>query len=96
MRALFSKWILAEELFKLSLITQCLGAISNIVLNYFFIQSMGGVGAAWATLISYSIASYFGLILHPRSRTIFIMMTKSMCFHWIITARKIFKNVKKT
>jgi O-antigen/teichoic acid export membrane protein len=92
MRALFSKWILAEELYKLSLITQGLGAISNIVLNYFLIQRMGGVGAAWATLLSYSIASYFALMLHPRSRVLFMMMTKSLCFHWVITAKNIYKH----
>lgn len=91
MRALFSKWILVEELFKLSLITQSMGAISNIIFNYFLIQKLGAIGAAWATLISYSIASYFALLVHPKSRLIFIMMTKTISFHWLITSKKILK-----
>lgn len=89
MRALFSKWILAEELFKLSLLTQGMGATSNIILNYFFIHSAGVIGAAWATLISYAIASYFSLLIHPKSRIIFYFMTKTIMSHWALTIKKI-------
>lgn len=92
MRALFSKWILAEELFKLSLVTQGMGALSNVILNYFLIHSMGTIGAAWATLVSYSVASYFSLLFHQRSRILFLMMTKSLSYHWIITAQRMYKS----
>ncbi|UAW96843.1 flippase [Halopseudomonas nanhaiensis] len=85
MRALFSKWIILEEVFIFSLITQGLGALSNIALNYWLIQSHGIVGAALATLISYSIASYFSLLLSAKTREVFRMMTRSICLHAVIS-----------
>lgn len=85
MRALFSKWIILEEVFIFSLITQGLGALSNIALNFWLIQSHGIVGAALATLISYSIASYFSLLLSSKTRGVFWMMTRSICLHAFIS-----------
>ncbi len=85
MRALVSKWIIIEELYVLSLVTQGFGAIVNIALNFYLIPIFGIDGAAWATLISYSIASYFSLAIHPKSRILFMMMTKSILYGWITT-----------
>jgi O-antigen/teichoic acid export membrane protein len=78
MRAGFSKWILIEDALWLSLITQAAGAVVNVGLNVLFIPSYGGVGAAWATLISYAVASYFALFFHRKSRGVFMMMTKAI------------------
>jgi len=78
MRAAFSKWILIENVLMFSLITQGLGALANVALNYWLIPIYGGVGAAYATLISYAIASYFALFLSPKTRPVFWMMTKSL------------------
>jgi O-antigen/teichoic acid export membrane protein len=77
MRALFSKWILIEKVFVFSIITQGIGALSNVVLNYFLIPEYGGIGAAYATLISYSFASFFALSFTHKTRPIFRMMSKS-------------------
>lgn len=85
MRALFSKWIILEEVFIFSLVTQGLGALSNIVLNYFLIHSHGIAGAAVATLVSYSIAGYFSLLLSRRTRPLFVMMTKSIFLHAFVS-----------
>jgi O-antigen/teichoic acid export membrane protein len=78
MRALFSKWILIENMLMFSLITHGLGALSNVVLNYWLIPQYGGVGAAYATLLSYAIASYLALLLHSKTRPVFWMMSKSI------------------
>lgn len=78
MRAVFSKWILIEERLWLSLVSQLLGAIGNIALNLVLIPRFGIVGAAWATLISYSLASYFALWLKSETRMLGWMMTKSL------------------
>lgn len=78
MRAVFDKWIIIENAFLFSMISQGLGALFNVLLNLYLINQFGGQGAALATLISYSIASYFSLIFHEKSRVIFIMMTKSI------------------
>jgi len=75
MRAAFSKWILIENVLIFSLITQGLGAMSNIILNWFFIPTYGAVGAAYATLISYAVSSYLALIFYSRTREVFVMMS---------------------
>ena len=75
MRAALSKWILIEDLLVFSLVTTSFGALFNVALNFLLIPEFEGVGAAWATLISYSIASYFTLILSRRTRKMFMMMT---------------------
>lgn len=77
MRAAFSKWILIENVLMFSLITQGLGALTNVVLNWWLIPFYGGLGAAYATLISYAAASYIALLFHSKTRVIFILMTKS-------------------
>src|SRR5690606_21458771 len=61
MRALFSKWLIAENILKFSLVTHGLGALVNLVLNYYMIPVWGGIGAAYATVISYAVASFFAL-----------------------------------
>jgi len=91
MRALFSKWVLIENLLEFSLITQGLGALSNVVLNYWFIPLYGGVGAAYATLISYAMASYLTLFLHPKTRPVFWMMTRSIMSPLRYTVFKLLK-----
>lgn len=80
MRAAFSKWILIEEIYVFSVITQGAGALINIILNYFLISRYGAIGAAYSTLISYAVASYFSLLIYRRTREVFFMMSKSLTF----------------
>lgn len=77
MRAAFSKWILIENELMFSLITQGAGALFNVVLNFWLIPIFGVQGAAVATLVSYSVASFFSLIIYSKTRPIFYMMLKS-------------------
>jgi O-antigen/teichoic acid export membrane protein len=81
MRAVLSKWLIAEELYILSLVTHGAGAIINVAANWFLIPRFGGVGAAIATLVSYATAGYLSLLLDHRTRPMFWMMTKSL--FWI-------------
>jgi O-antigen/teichoic acid export membrane protein len=78
MRTAFSRWILIENVLIFSLITQGLGAITNVGLNYLFVPIYGGVGAAIATLLSYATASYISLLFYKKTRPVFWMMTKAM------------------
>ena len=64
MRALLSKWLITENLLKLSMVSQILGAIVNIALNLKLIPLFGPLGAAYATIISYAVAGYIVLFLH--------------------------------
>lgn len=77
MRALLSKWLIAENLLALSLLSQGLGALANVALNYCLIPIFGPIGAAYATVISYSIAAYLVLFLHPKLWRMAIIVTKS-------------------
>jgi len=78
MRALLSKWLIAEDLYIFSLVTHGSGAIANIALNLVMIPRWGGMGAAVATLISYATVSYFSLLFHKKTWPIFFMMSKSL------------------
>ena len=64
MRALLSKWFIAENLLKLSMLSQVLGAVVNVALNIWLIPLYGPVGAAYATVVSYAGAGYIVLFLH--------------------------------
>ena len=78
LRAGLSKWLIAEKLTLFSLATHGSGAVINIVLNLWLIPAYGAIGSAVATLISYAVASYFALFLHPRTRPPAYQMTKAM------------------
>ncbi|MCC5888290.1 MAG: flippase [Gammaproteobacteria bacterium] len=78
MRAALSRWILIENALYFSLVTQGLGALANLALNYYLIPVYGGPGAAWATLLSYSVASYVSLAFYRRTRVVFWQMSLAM------------------
>lgn len=88
MREAFSRWILIEGVLKFSLITHGLGMIFNVGLNIFLIPLYQGVGAAYATLLSYAMAAYLSLIFHSGTRPVFFMMSRSILFPFrLILAR---------
>jgi len=78
LRNIFSKWLILEELYYLSLWSQLLGALSNVILNLLLIPIYGGIGAAIATLVSYMFASYFILLFFRKTRKLFWIFTKSL------------------
>jgi O-antigen/teichoic acid export membrane protein len=88
MRAVFSKWIVAEGLVWFSVITQGSGAVINVALNALLIPSMGAVGAAVATVVSYAAASYFALAFFARTRSMFVMMTLALLAPFRYLSRK--------
>lgn len=80
MRALLSKWLIAEGLLKFSLLTHGIAAIINVALNYIWIPQFGIIGAAWATLISYALSSYLVLWLNCKTLPMAKIMTKTITF----------------
>ena len=72
------QWYIAENLQNLAMIRLFIGAIMNIVLNFILIKLYGLNGAVYATLISYSIATYFGNLLFKRTRINFLLQTKAI------------------
>lgn len=90
MRALFSKWILVEDITKYSLITHGAGAILNLVLNLWWIPLWGGQGAAMATLVSYATASFFALLPFSKTRPFAVFMAKSL----VLPVRVVFERTR--
>lgn len=78
MRAILSKWLIAEDLYMFSLVTHGTGAVANVAINIVLIPLYGGIGAAVATVISYAAASYFALFLHRKTWPAAGMMTRAI------------------
>ncbi|HAU8299890.1 TPA: oligosaccharide flippase family protein [Vibrio vulnificus] len=87
MRSLVSKILIAEELYYMSLWSHGVGAIVNVILNFYLIPKFGIYGAAYATIVSYFIASVFVFLFNNSTRWIFYAMIK--CFYGFIVLRKL-------
>lgn len=51
------RYLIIEQLQRITLYRTLIGLICNVVLNFLLIPPYGALGAAWATLISYSLAT---------------------------------------
>jgi O-antigen/teichoic acid export membrane protein len=78
MRALLSRWLLAEDLLRFSLLTHVAGASTNVALNFVLIPTHGAVGSAIATVVSYASAGWLALFLSERTRPMGWMMARSL------------------
>lgn len=78
MRALLSKWLISENLLRLSLMSQFAGALSNILLNAYLIPLYGPLGAAYATVFSYFIAGYGILFFNRKLWPMAWVITRSL------------------
>jgi O-antigen/teichoic acid export membrane protein len=76
-----SKYLLAENFIKKTFYRTFIGALLNIIMNYYLIGIIGIQGAAISTLISHFFAAYFYDILDKDLRIMFIMKTKSLFFY---------------
>ncbi|MCF8262465.1 MAG: flippase [Melioribacteraceae bacterium] len=72
-----SQFLITENLTKTYLYRAVLGMIANVGLNLYLIPIYGMMGAAYATLVSYSVAA-FSVVLFPSSRNHFKMIVKSL------------------
>ena len=77
-RVLFGRWIHIEECSMLSLRTQAIGVVTNILLNVLLIPIYGAYGAAVGTLIAYMVGSYWSLAIYRKSRPMFRIITGSL------------------
>ena len=74
-----SQYLITENYTKLAFSRNFIGMIFNVALNFILIPKYGIVGAAYATLISYSLA-VVSIVLFPKTRKQFFMMMKSILF----------------
>jgi PST family polysaccharide transporter len=75
---LLSRWLLNEGFLAFFLLRNLLGAVVNVFLNIWLIPRWGGMGAAVATIISYSVASYFCCFFWHKTRPVGLMMTRAL------------------
>jgi len=92
-RAILSKWLIIEANYKFSLYSHGAGAVSNIGLNLLLIPLYGGIGAAWATLFSYIIASFLSLLFTKQTREFMKLMITAM-ITWPLILTNQFKTNK--
>lgn len=78
MGSVLSKSIVTEGYYRFSFVRHSCGAIVNVALNLWLIPRYGGLGAAWATVVSYATAAYFSTLLHPMARRMFRQMTRAL------------------
>jgi len=76
-----SKYLLAENFIKKTFYRTFIGALLNIIMNYYLIRIIGIQGAAISTLVSHFFAAYLYDIFDKDLRNMFIFKTKSLLFY---------------
>lgn len=71
-------WLITEGLMKFSAATTAVGAVVNMIFNFWLIPTYGGLGAGIATLIAQMVASYGANVFYPRTRKMFFRQTRSL------------------
>lgn len=82
MRIAFTRWTIIGGGATFFMLTEGLGALTNVAFNFLLIPHYGSIGAALATLVSYATASYLTLVIPRRTRPIFVMMSRSAFMPW--------------
>lgn len=80
MEVVSSRFLLNEGLQKITMIRQCIGICINIVLNIFLIPSIGVIGAALASLISFLCIDYLFDLMDRRTHICFRQKTRAFLF----------------
>lgn len=73
-----SRWLIAEDLVRFNMLVTVLGALTNIAMNFVLIPRFGGLGAAWAVLISQMVSTYLTSILSKRLWPVFGQQSLSL------------------
>ncbi len=74
-----SQFLITENYIKIMMFSTCLGAMANIVLNLLLIPRMGTVGAAIASLVSYTLVP-MSIIFFKQSRGQIRLIIKGFLF----------------
>jgi PST family polysaccharide transporter len=81
-----SQYLIIENLQKLSLYRTTIGLVCNAILNYLLIPRFGAIGAAAATLFSYSVAT-FSIVFFPSAKAQVGLLVQALSPHqWIKVA----------
>jgi PST family polysaccharide transporter len=72
------QWLVNERLQIFYLVATLAGAVANIGLNFVLIPRWGGLGAAYATVVSYAVAAWLASYFHPVARAAGAMQAKAL------------------
>jgi O-antigen/teichoic acid export membrane protein len=72
-----TQYLIAENKTTVALLRTLAGSVANVALNIVLIPRYGGVGAAWASLISYAVTTIF-IVAVPGLRGQAAMMLRSL------------------
>jgi len=61
-------FLLVEDLQRWATVTLFAGTVVNVLLNLWWIPSLGALGAVWASLVSFTVSTLLVDLLHPRAR----------------------------
>jgi PST family polysaccharide transporter len=73
-----SRWLIAEDLVRFEMLATVLGALTNIGLNFLLIPRFGGLGAAWAVVVSQVVSAYLSSVLSKRLWPVFGQLSLSL------------------
>jgi PST family polysaccharide transporter len=74
-----SPWYTIQGLLKYSMYQTLIGAVINIILNFFLIPKFGGLGASISTVIAYAFGAFILNACFKKTRVIFNLQLKSLC-----------------
>lgn len=73
-----SSWLISENLQRISMLRTSLGAVVNILLNFWLIPKYGIIGASLTTLVSQITAAWLFDLFYKQTRDTFVMKLKSL------------------
>ncbi|WP_459210260.1 flippase [Aquimarina rhabdastrellae] len=72
--------MIIENTHQISYIKSIVGGCVNLILNFFFIQEYGSIGAVWASILAFAASSYITHLFIFRYKYIFKIQTKSIFY----------------
>ncbi|MEM7133568.1 MAG: flippase [Chloroflexota bacterium] len=72
-----NRWFIAENTTGFIMVATIIGTIINVSMNMILIPLYGGLGAAWATVVSYGVSTYISCGLWRPMWSAFGMLSKS-------------------
>lgn len=86
-----SQWLITENLNGFAMVSTIMGAVINVGMNYILIPRYAGLGAAWATLISYAVSGYVSSVFWMKTRNNFIQLSLALALP--LRCRTVIKNI---
>jgi PST family polysaccharide transporter len=92
-----SRWLVAEDMIPFYMLTTVLGALTNVAMNFFLIPEYGGLGAAWAVVISQAVSTYLSSVLSKKLWPVFYQQSLSLLvpFRFVSVAKSLVEMLEK-